>query len=208
MVLNCTGEVGSTSLCRRDFFKPKWCWTVLVRSGGQSLCRRDEIMALFILRKIILQTHLCSHPVGLDVWFLVGNFIYFQSSCVRTAKALAWLRRSDAQAHLSLRWSPVTSTRATDILKSKSVRSLDDVIRTYVWQSQIAMKTNDSSFSSTSVSEIDHFSNTLYSLNWPEAFMGGKKAKTCLSKFDIKFKRSLQTESQIPGLSEWLGMRS
>ena len=53
--------------------------------------------------------------------------------------------------------------RATEILKSKSVRLTDDVIdiiRTCVQQSQIVTKTNDSSFSSKSVSEIDYFSNT------------------------------------------------
>ena len=33
-----------------------------------------------------------SHPVGLDIWFLVGLFVYFHTSCLRTAKALAWLR--------------------------------------------------------------------------------------------------------------------
>ena len=51
--------------------------------------------------------------------------------------------------------------RATEILKSKSVRSTDDVIRTCVRQSRIVTKTNDSSFSSKTVSEIDYFSNTL-----------------------------------------------
>ena len=50
--------------------------------------------------------------------------------------------------------------RATEILKSKSVRSTDDVIGTCVRQSQIVTKTNDS-LSSKSVSEIDYFSNTL-----------------------------------------------
>ena len=50
-----------------------------------------EIMALFVLRKLILQMRMCSHPVGLDVWFLVGPFVYFHSSCVRTVKALARL---------------------------------------------------------------------------------------------------------------------
>ena len=54
-----------------------------------------------------------------------------------------------------------TVTRATEILKSKSVRSTDDVIGTCVRQSQIVTKTNDSSFSSRSVSEIDYLSNTL-----------------------------------------------
>ena len=47
-----------------------------------------EIMALFILRKLILQTRMRNHPVGLDVWFLVGPYIYFHTSCVQTTKAL------------------------------------------------------------------------------------------------------------------------
>ena len=50
-----------------------------------------EIMALFVFRKLILQTRMHSHPVGLDVWFLVEPFVYFNTSCVRTAKALARL---------------------------------------------------------------------------------------------------------------------
>ena len=50
-----------------------------------------EIMALFVLRKLILQTRMRSHPVGLDVWFLVGPFDYFHTSCGRTVKALARL---------------------------------------------------------------------------------------------------------------------
>ena len=54
-----------------------------------------------------------------------------------------------------------TLSRATEILKSKSVRSTDDVIGTCVRQSQIVTKTNDSSFSYKSVSEIDYLSNTL-----------------------------------------------
>ena len=51
-----------------------------------------EIMALFILHKLILQTPMRSHPVGLDVWFFVGPFVFFHTSCVRTAKALVRLR--------------------------------------------------------------------------------------------------------------------
>ena len=41
-----------------------------------------EIMALFVLRKFILQTSMCCYPVGLDVWFLVESFIYFHTLCV------------------------------------------------------------------------------------------------------------------------------
>ena len=43
-----------------------------------------------------------SQPAELDVWFLAGSFVYFQTSCVRTANALARLRRCDKyynQAH-------------------------------------------------------------------------------------------------------------
>ena len=49
----------------------------------------------------------------------------------------------------------IVCTRATEILKSKSVRSTDDVIDvigTWARQAQIVTKTNDSSFSSKSVS--------------------------------------------------------
>ena len=46
-----------------------------------------EIMVLFVLHKLFLQTCMRSHPEGLDVWALVGPFIYFHTSCVRTAKA-------------------------------------------------------------------------------------------------------------------------
>ena len=52
-----------------------------------------EIMVLFILRKLIFQTCMHSHPAGLDVWFLVRPFVYFHTSCVRSVKALARLRR-------------------------------------------------------------------------------------------------------------------
>ena len=41
-------------------------------------------MALFVLCKLILQTRMRSHPVGLDDWFLVGPFIFFHISCVNS----------------------------------------------------------------------------------------------------------------------------
>ena len=45
----------------------------------------------FVLHKLILQTLIWGHPVGLDVWFLVGPFVCFHTSCVQTAKSLARL---------------------------------------------------------------------------------------------------------------------
>ena len=64
-----------------------------------------EIMVLFVLRKFILQMSMHSHPVGLDVWFLVEPFVYFHTLCVRTGRL--WPDCADAQARLSLCWSPV-----------------------------------------------------------------------------------------------------
>ena len=61
-----------------------------------------ETVALFVLRKLILQTRMRSHRVGLDVWFLVGPFVYFHTLCVRIAKALARLRGCAGSPELSL----------------------------------------------------------------------------------------------------------
>ena len=63
-----------------------------------------EIMALFILRKHILQTRMRNHPVGLDVWFLVRGL---SSISILLSVWKLWRDSEDAQARLSLRWSPV-----------------------------------------------------------------------------------------------------
>ena len=52
-----------------------------------------EIMVPFVLRKLIHQTRMRSHPVALDVWFFVRPFVYLHTWCVGTAKALVRLRR-------------------------------------------------------------------------------------------------------------------
>ena len=64
-------------------------FTVLYNHWKVVIEPAHEIMALFVLRKLILQTSMRSHPMGLDVWFLVVPFVYFHTLCVRTAKALA-----------------------------------------------------------------------------------------------------------------------
>ena len=53
---------------------------------------------------------MCSHPVALDVWFLVWPVVYYPSSCVRTVKALARLRGCAASPEPSL-VAYVTSTK-------------------------------------------------------------------------------------------------
>ena len=69
-----------------------------------------EIMALFILCKFIPQRHMRSHPVGLDVWLLVGLFIHFHTLCVETAKALlvAFVGRLCDKYHNLMSWLILT----------------------------------------------------------------------------------------------------
>ena len=43
-----------------------------------------------------------SHPVGLDVWFSVGPFVYYQTSCVRKVKALLRLHGCAGSPEFSL----------------------------------------------------------------------------------------------------------
>ena len=60
-----------------------------------------EIMALFVLRKLILQMHMRSHPVGSDFWSDPSSTSIFH---VREQRRL-WRDCADAHARLSLRWS-------------------------------------------------------------------------------------------------------
>ena len=70
-----------------------WAPTFMLPEPSQSATEPcHEVMVPFVLRKLILQTGMRSRPMGLDVWILVGPFIYFRTLCVRTAKALASLR--------------------------------------------------------------------------------------------------------------------
>ena len=57
---------------------------------------------LFVIRKVILQTRMRSHPVVLDVWCLIEPFVYFHTTCMRTAKALARLRGCAGSPECSL----------------------------------------------------------------------------------------------------------
>ena len=68
----------------------------------------DEIMVLFVLH--IIRTRIRSHAVRLYVWFLIGPFIYFHTSCVRTAKALARLCRCAGSLEPSIVACVISST--------------------------------------------------------------------------------------------------
>ena len=84
----------ASDLFRKNFTKLNHhkCLYFYVNNETQRFKPCHEIMALFVLRNLILQTHMHSHPLGLDVLFLVGPFVYYHTSCVQTVKALARLR--------------------------------------------------------------------------------------------------------------------
>ena len=79
----------------------RWSW---------SLCWPSDFVLInslwdydtFNLRKLFLQMHIPSHPVGLDVWFFVGPFVVFHTTCVLTAEALARLRERAGSPEPSL----------------------------------------------------------------------------------------------------------
>ena len=62
-----------------------------------------ETMVLFVLRKLILQTRMRSHPLGLDVWLEP-----LSSSIPHVCEQqILWRNCADAQVCLCLRWSPM-----------------------------------------------------------------------------------------------------
>ena len=71
-----------------------WSWSRAMWFLITWLCgkRLEPCHEIIVLRKLFIQMLIHSHPVGLNVWFLFWPFIYFHTSCVRTAKALARLR--------------------------------------------------------------------------------------------------------------------
>ena len=84
--------------------------------------RQDSIWAISILRKLIPQTRMRSQPAGLDVWLLTGHFVYFHTSCVRTAKVLARLRGCAGSPEL--RWSPMWAAGSYETPPSKIHKSI------------------------------------------------------------------------------------
>ena len=63
-----------------------WLYDIFIEEHVIEPCHK--IMVLFVLRKLIHQMRMHSYLVGLYAWFLVGSFVYFHTSGVRTAKAL------------------------------------------------------------------------------------------------------------------------
>ena len=65
----------------------------------------SQLMRLWHLSPSVTHSsnsHMRSHPVGLDVRFFIGPFVSFHTSCVRTAKALARLRGCEGSPEPSL----------------------------------------------------------------------------------------------------------
>ena len=66
--IKCHGDVDSKHL---------WLITDIITVKEETYAKNYEIMVLFVL---ILQTRMGSHPVGLDVWFLVGPYLMCANS--------------------------------------------------------------------------------------------------------------------------------
>ena len=72
------------------------------------------IMVLCVLHKLVLQTPMRSHPVGLDFWFLVQPFVYFHTLIVQTVKALARLQRCAGSSEQMGRLASAIAARLCD----------------------------------------------------------------------------------------------
>ena len=117
----------------------------------------DEIVALFVLCKFILQIRMRSLPVGLDVWFLVRPFVYFHTLCVQTAKALGRLRIRAVSPEPSMAAcviSTIISWAGTYVNNNKGTDQpahLGSLIRIFV------VRCLDSIISTVAITEISSF---------------------------------------------------
>ena len=90
LVLSCRGSFHALEASDKGVFEKQ-----MLTDKTLSSELAHEIMALFVLSKLILQTCIRSHPVGLHVCFLVGPFVYFDTSCLQRR-----LWRDCADAHI------------------------------------------------------------------------------------------------------------
>ena len=63
-------------------------------------------MVLFVLRKLILQTRMRSHPVGLDVWFLAGRL------CDKYHNLMSWLKSQYSLQFTALNYQSMMRVRS------------------------------------------------------------------------------------------------
>ena len=92
-----------------------------------------EIMELFVLRKLIVQTRMRSHPVGLDVRFLVRPFVYFHTCGTARMRRLVWAfaGRLCYKYHNLMSWlkSSFTTWEIWDCTQKSSCRMANNVDR-------------------------------------------------------------------------------
>ena len=98
----------SPVFCRSPGTLPTICYICARLMTKKITEPAHEIMALFVFHKLILQTRMYSHPMGLDVWFMVSPFVYVHTSILHVCEQRRlWRDCADAQARMSLRWSPM-----------------------------------------------------------------------------------------------------
>ena len=75
---------------RRNLMRWLKCERTMIKSW---YAPSHEVMVIFVFCKRILQTRMGIHPVGIDVWFLVGPFVYFMWANSEGSGETARMRR-------------------------------------------------------------------------------------------------------------------
>ena len=104
-ISNSFGVTEQTWFCDRQNRRPGQKQDVSQPYGGRLNEPSHEIMVLFVLRKLILQTCMRSHPVGLDVLIFDGT-LGLHPYVVCEQRRL-WRDCGHVQACQSLGWSPM-----------------------------------------------------------------------------------------------------
>ena len=102
---------------------------------------RDKLSQLFSSSVNSFFNMHAQHPLGLDVWFLVGPFVYFHTSCVRTAKAQPSLHKCAGSPEPSL-VAYVISTIISwaGSVVARSLWVLDYSVSYHIWFKSWAMQ--------------------------------------------------------------------
>ena len=153
-----------------------------------------EIIVLFVLRKLIRQTRMSSHLVGLDVWCFVGTLVYVSTSCVRTAKALALLFTEYDVARNShvLHWN-VSISRATSYsVNSQATVSMIPVLFIVVetWPALSRLPVNETRNQNSHLPHVYKFVlyqfNSLYTLVYSYIMCNNKRKAYKFHMCDVK----------------------
>ena len=152
--------------------------------------------------KLLLQMCMRSHPVGLNVRFFVAPFVYFHTSCVWTAKTLARLCGCACSlvAYVSTKIS-----WAGSFIYPQFAKQINTCIATCIYYRNYELIVHVYGPRQANLVLIAYASSEG---SGEPAHVRSLARTSAARSYKQWVKRNLQTESQIPGPSEWLGMRS